>query len=323
VRIVLIDREQEQRRRRKGRKRRRRSRAFNSSITLPQTKSQKGADRPYRPRGKRSARPRAQNKQGERQTATRLMRGIRWRTVLVRLPAFLILVALVGVIVYASMDQSFYVYEAQILGARHLEAQTIYDQAQVDEHSIFWIQPREVAERIVQLDGVKAVRVQCTLPAALTIEVEEREPVVMWRAKSQNTDWWLDEEGVVLPYHGDPNSPDMVFVVDSSPRSLQVGDHMTPEGIVQSVLQLASTLPSARVFFYEQGRGLYFTQGLGQGEWPVYVGTSQDLPRKIQVVQTLTDYLVVNNVRPSYVDVRWPEHPVYGKPDRAETGGGD
>jgi cell division septal protein FtsQ len=323
VRIVLIDREKGQRRRRGGRKRRRRSRAFNSSITLPQTKSQQGTDRPHRPRGKRSSRSRSQSAQGQRQTGTQLMRRIRWKTVLVRLPALLILVALLGLIVYAAMDESFYVYQAQILGARHLEAQTIYDQAQVDEHSIFWIQPQEVAQRIVQLDGVRAVRVQCTLPAALIIEVEEREPVVMWRAESQKRDWWLDEEGVVLPYHGDPNSPDMVFVVDSSPRSLQVGDHMTPDGIVQSVLQLASTLPSARVFFYEQGRGLYFTQGLGQGEWPVYVGTSQDLPRKIEVVQTLTDYLASNNVRPSYVDVRWPEHPVYGKPAGAEAGKGD
>jgi hypothetical protein len=243
--------------------------------------------------------------------------------VLARLPAFLILMALLGLIVYAAMDQTFYVYEAQILGARHLEAQTIYDEAQVDEHSIFWIQPQEVAERIVQLDGVKAVRVQCNLPAALTIEIEEREPVVMWRARSQYTDWWLDEEGVVLPYHGDPNSPDMLFVVDSSPRSLQVGDYVTPEGIVQSVLRLASTLPSARVFFYEEGRGLYFTQGLGEGEWPVYVGTSQDLSRKIQVVQTLTDYLVANDVHPRYVDVRWPEHPVYGKPDDEKAEGGD
>jgi cell division septal protein FtsQ len=319
VRIDLLDREKGQAKRRKRRKRWGRSRAFNSSITLPQTGAQKGADRPKRPRGLRSRRPRTQNAQREPQPGTQVTRRIRWRLVLVRLPAFLILVALLGLIVYATMDQTFYVYQAQILGARHLEAQTIYDAAQVDEHSIFWIQPQEVAERIVQLDGVKTVRVQCSLPAALTIKIEEREPAVMWRARSQETDWWLDEEGVVLPYHGDPNSPDMIFVVDSSPRSLQVGDYVTPEGIVQSVLKLASTLPSAKVFFYEKGRGLYFTQGLGTGEWPVYVGTSQDLSRKIQVVQTLTDYLVANNVHPRYLDVRWPEHPVYGKPDGAKA----
>lgn len=323
MRIDLLDRDKGQGKRRKGRKRRGRSRAFNSSITLPQTGAQKGADRPKRSRGLRSRRPRTQHEQRESKTGTQIKRRIRWRIVLVRVPAFLILMGLLGLIVYAAMDEAFYVYEAQILGARHLEAQTIYDEAQVDEHSIFWIQPREVAERIVQLDGVKAVRVQCTLPAGLTIEIEEREPVVMWRARTQDTDWWLDEEGVVLPYHGDPNSPDMIFVVDSSPRNLRIGDQVSPDGIVQSVLKLASTLPSARVFFYDKDRGLYFTQGLGEGEWPVYVGTSQDLSRKIQVVQTLTDYLVANDVHPRYVDVRWPEHPVYGKPDDAKAGGGD
>jgi cell division septal protein FtsQ len=323
VRIDLVDQETGQHRRRKGRKRRGRTRAFNSSITLPETRAGKRAGKPRRPGDRRSTGSRPQHDQRDLETRTPVMRGIRWRAVWIRLPAFLVLVALLGLIVYTTVDERFYVYEAQILGARHLEAQTIYEAAQIDEHSIFWIQPQKVAERIVQLDGVRTVRVRCTLLAALAIEIEEREPVVMWRSLSQEIDWWLDEEGVVLPYHGDANSLDMVFVVDSSQRNLRVGDRVTPEGIVRSVLQLASALPSARVFFYEQDRGLYFTQGLGTGEWPVYVGTSEDLPRKIQVVQTLTDYLVENNVHPRYVDVRWADHPIYGKPDGAKADGGD
>jgi hypothetical protein len=77
------------------------------------------------------------------------------------------------------------------------------------------------------------------------------------------------------------------------------------------------------VFYYETNRGLYFSQEVGQGAWPVYVGTSEDLPRKIQIVQALTDYLVGHNIEPRYVDVRWPDHPVYGKPESAQAGGGD
>jgi hypothetical protein len=48
-------------------------------------------------------------------------------------------------------------------------------------------------------------------------------------------------------------------------------------------------------------------------EWLVHVGTSDDLPRKIRVLQALTEYLKSNNVQPRYADVRWADHPVYGR----------
>jgi len=63
--------------------------------------------------------------------------------------------------------------------------------------------------------------VSCSLPAHVSIAVEEREPAVMWRLLVQVRDWWLDEEGVVLPYHGDVSNT--VFVVDSSTPQLQKG----------------------------------------------------------------------------------------------------
>jgi hypothetical protein len=230
---------------------------------------------------------------------------------------------LAGVTIYVSVDERFFVYEAQIEGARHLTPQAIYRAAQVHEQNILWIRPEGVAERVYQLDGIKAVRVRCRLPAQVMIEVIEREPAVLWRADSQGGDLWLDEDGIVLPYHGDGESSETIFVVDSSERHLQIGDRIEPEGIVSSVMQLAAALPGARVFFYETERGLYFSQETALGTWPVYVGTSEDLTRKIQVVQALTGYLVEQGVQPRYVDVRWPNHPVYGKPLSVQAGGGD
>jgi cell division protein FtsQ len=237
----------------------------------------------------------------------------------------LVFVALAGLgslIAHASADAKFFVYEGRIVGARHSDAVEIYRTAGVHEQSIFWIDPQQVARRVIQLDGIRAVRVRCELPSRVIIEVEEREPAVMWRAGRQQRDWWLDGEGVVLPYHGDVNAPNTVFVVDSSDRELQIGDRIEPEGMAQSVLQLAQAVPGIRVFFYEPDRGLSFTQQVGGAEWPVYVGTSRDLARKIQVMQALTNHLQENEMRPRYVDVRWADHPVYGKAPAGETVGG-
>jgi hypothetical protein len=213
------------------------------------------------------------------------------------------------------------VYEGRIVGSVHSDAAEIYRSADVHEQSIFWIDPQQVARRVLQLDGIKAVRVRCELPSRVIIEVEEREPAVMWRTGQPQRDWWLDREGVVLPYHGDVDARETVFVIDSSGRELRVGDRIEPEGMAQSVLRLAAAVPGIRVFFYEPDRGLSFTQEVDGVNWPVYVGTSRDLARKIQVMQALTTYLRQNNVRPRYVDVRWADHPVYSQTPDEMAGG--
>jgi len=338
VRINLVGDSRTQKRWQKGRKRRGRrgSHIFDSAISMPQPvrrgsgakkrvkdtvgKARKQAE-PSQATRTRTARTRAERRQRAQRAAAAssagILQRIRWRSVAWRLLALVALAALIGVMAYVSSDFSFFVYQdrTRIEGARFLQAGEIFAASGVNEQNIFWIDPAEIAGRIVALDGVKAARVRCDLPTLVTIEVEEREPVVMWRATSQEQDLWLDDAGVVLPYHGDVNSPDMVFVVDYGERHLKVGDRIEPEGIVQSVLQLATTLPGEQVYYYQPDRGLSFTHRVSGGQWPVYVGTSDDLARKIQVVQALTEYLVVNNIGPRYVDVRWAEHPVYGKPE--------
>jgi len=240
----------------------------------------------------------------------------------VRLGVLLLLGLLVAGVVYGSTDAQFFVYQAGVIGAQHLSAEGIYQAAEIHEQNIFWVDPADVAQRIARLDGVKVARVRCELPAVVTIEVEERQPKLMWRTVSQGRDWWLDEEGMVLPYHGDAQAAETLFVVDSSQRELDFGQEIQPEGIVASVIQLAAALPQSRIFFYDGERGLSFTQKGEGAEWPVYVGSSEDLQLKIQVMQTLTAHLEANNITPRYVDVRWAAHPVYGRPVGETAGGG-
>jgi hypothetical protein len=68
------------------------------------------------------------------------------------------------------------------------------------------------------------------------------------------------------------------------------------------------------VLYYDIDKGLSFRQHVDGVEWPVYIGTTETLAYKIQVVQALNTYLSSQAVQPRYVDVRWPEHPVYGTP---------
>lgn len=303
MRINLVDPDKRKRKRRKGRKK---THAYDTAISQPQIQPRRvRAHRPSRVQ-EEPARPKLE---------------ISWRRLVSKLPIFLVLAGLIGVIGYTSMSEEFFVYSAEIGGTQHLDAQEIYEAAGVHEQNIFWIRPDDVADRISQIHGIKSVRVQVRLPARVIIEVEERQPAMVWRVKVQSKDWWLDEEGVVLPYGGDAHAPGVIFVVDESDRFLEEGDRVDPEDIVVSVKQLAEALPQAEFFAYEGERGLSFDLRTQRGHWPVYVGTSDDLTRKIQVVQALDAYLAQRNIVPHHFDVRRADHPVYGKPAGSASGG--
>jgi hypothetical protein len=232
-----------------------------------------------------------------------------------------ITIALCAAIVHVVTARDFYVYNAEISGSVLIDADNIYEAAKIHELNILWVQPQQTEERIKAITGIKSAHVRCSLPARVQIEVEERKPAVMWRKETQGQDWWVDEEGIVLPYHG--NAADAIFVVDSTDAHLNVGDRIRPDGVVPSVQQLAAMLPGTRIFYYQLDWGLSFIQSSSNGTWPVYVGDSSDLPRKLQVLHSLNRYFDDSNISPRYVDIRWADYPVYGKPGGKATGTGN
>lgn len=324
MRISLADRQAKRHHRRSNRSKRNRwsqYRLLDSSLDQVQFASS-ARPGPASPPVKRR-RPETYHQGLQEETAALPRRQIQWRTVFLRLTAVLVLLLSLGALVYVSTARDFFVYDRNtaIEGNQYIDRASILQAAGVDELNIFWIKPRKVAERIRKLDGIKTVSVHCALPAKVVVRVEERKPVVRWHVREQKKDWWLDDEGVVLPYTGIMSTT--VSVIDLSRQQLKIGDRVTPDGIVPSVRRLAQSLPTVQVIYYQADRGLSFAQKTAGGEWPVYVGDSEDLPRKIQVLQALTQYLESNKIRPRYVDVRWADYPVYGKPDGQATGGGD
>lgn len=300
----------EPKRSRKKLGRRRHLRTFESSTVQPAAKQQRDA-KPTRASGRwrrAQAKPDADPTLGSLTASQRS----RMRVTGFRLLAATILVMLVAAIVYVSAAKHFFVYGAEIVGSHYVSLDDIYQEAGMHETNIFWVNPQEATQRIERLDGIRDARVQCGLPARVRIEVEEREPIMLWRVgpRGEGGDWWLDEEGVVLPYHGALTNT--VFVIDRSGRRLQPGDRVEPQGIVASVQQLAAALPEVEVYWHQPDRGLSFNQRTSYGEWTVFFGDSRDIARKIEVLQALRAYLASEGIRARYVDIRWPDHPVYG-----------
>lgn len=309
VPISLTDRQEHASRSRARRKRNHRYRTYESVLTLPQS----------RPKGRvglrqRQAERRARVETQDTDRADPLLRRIPWRSFTPRIPALILLMATLALGIYGSSSATFFVYEAQIQGNRHINTERIFEASGVNEQHILWVDPRDVVQKVSQIPGVKSVNVRLSFPAHVLIQVTEREPVIMWRTMSVGGDWWLDEEGWVLPYHGDTENPDTIYVIDWSDRQLGPGVRLDPPDLVQGVKEMAEALPGIRLFYYQQDRGLNFIQERDQFKWPVYVGDGQDLTLKIRSVQALSDYLLAHGIYPGFIDVRWPELPVFGEP---------
>jgi cell division septal protein FtsQ len=238
-----------------------------------------------------------------------------WRATRVRLLGAALLAALLALLGHLFFSYDFYVYEATIVGNHWLSYDAIYPASGVDTLNVFWISPRKAAAAIEALPGIREASVQASLPANVRIRVQEREPLLIWRTSAG--DLWLDSEAVALPYGADPAGA--TFVVDSSGQAYQPNDRVNPT-VVTSVQMLQAAFPDARIYYYQAHEGLSFQSPEG---WPIQIGTSQDIARKVAVLQALRTKLQEQGIEPYYIDLRLVDHPVYAVADHsaASTGG--
>jgi cell division septal protein FtsQ len=238
-----------------------------------------------------------------------------WRASRVRLLGAVLLAALLALLGYLFFSYRFYVYEATIEGNYWLSYDAIYAASGVDTLNVFWISPRRVAAAVEALPGIREVSVHVSLPAKVRLRVQEREPLLIWRTSTG--DLWLDSEAVALPYGDDPTGA--TFVVDSSGQAYQPNDRVNPT-VVTSVQAVQAAFPDVRIYYYTAHQGLSFHSPEG---WPIQIGTSQDIARKVAVLQALRAKLREQGIEPYYIDVRLVDHPVYAVADQAAPTGGN
>ncbi|HEY54498.1 MAG TPA: FtsQ-type POTRA domain-containing protein, partial [Caldilineae bacterium] len=110
--------------------------------------------------------------------------------------ALVLLVAALFATGYGFLSNDFWVYSAIVSNNRHTSSEEIYREAGIDNFSVFFIDPRQVVERLKQLPHVQDARVQVRLPAQVRIQVKEREPIILYQI--QGDSHWIDAEGVIM-----------------------------------------------------------------------------------------------------------------------------
>lgn len=215
---------------------------------------------------------------------------------------FLLAVLLWGLYTLFSTP-AFFVYGAEITGNEALSKQEIYAASRVNNQSVFWLNPRRVAEQVAALPNVKTASVSVALPARVRINVVERRPELLWQT-GQNV-WWVDEEGTVVPPK--TNVEGMLKIIDDDMQPLEAGYRIN-ETVIKGAQALRLLAPNVSVIRHTRAQGLIVSTPEG---WPVYLGDGSQMRAKLLVLSGLLPDLREEEDPPLYIDLRDPLRAVY------------
>lgn len=199
--------------------------------------------------------------------------------------------------------ETFYVYEATVVGNQLVPAEEIYQNSGLEGMSIFWINPAQIEATLASLPNIKEARVHCELPNQVTVNVVERQPQVVWQQGEKR--YWIDAEGNVLSARGD--LPEATVIVDLGERPVQPGDRVDPQ-VIAGAQKLRSLLPEVTAVQYASHTGISLQSEQG---WPIYLGQGEDMEQKVAIMKAMLQEIAAKDIHPQFIDLRFKGSPYY------------
>ena len=217
---------------------------------------------------------------------------------------FLVAVGALGL----TTSEVFYIYNPIVVGHQRVPANEIIAASQMETWHVVWLQPERVSALLLaKMPELDTAFVWCGLPADCTIQVTERQPVFEWRQGQVRT--WVDAEGVAFPARG--QTPDMPVVQVAAGVQAPLPGNRVDAGLVETMSALARVLPEIKSYRFTAERGIEFSDP--KGNWPVYIGVGSDAAERVAMWKALSTSLASRSTRPTFVDVRYPTAPFYGR----------
>jgi cell division septal protein FtsQ len=222
-----------------------------------------------------------------------------------RVVSGLIALALIVVLLVFFAADAFYVTNITTAGLQYLTKEEIYTVSGVAGLHVFWLDPTEIRENILQFGSVADVDVQVGWPPnGVQIIVEERQPALIW--EQGGTSVWIDLQGRVMAQRADlANLPRVTVNGLNEPMTASV--RLDPQ-VVAGALQLRELLPEMQNLRYVPERGLGYNDPRG---WEVWFGVGTDMPEKILIYNAIVADNQARGITPSVIDVADPDAPKY------------
>ena len=228
-----------------------------------------------------------------------------------RLTSF-ILALIVGIAIYLLLTLPyFYVPQATVLGNNRITREEINSVTGVMGQSIFVVQADEVQKNIlVNYPELLSAQVNVYLPNHVYVIVTERAPLILWQQNEGYT--WIDSSGIAFRPRGVVENLILVNAIDTPPAGILDENNLTPymqKDLVDAITLLSTVVPADSTLNFSLADGLSWQDPRG---WTVAFGTSSnDMPLKIRVYQSLVDSLTAQRKTPIYINVIHPDGPFY------------
>jgi hypothetical protein len=231
-----------------------------------------------------------------------------------RLPSFLLATLLGAALYFAFNLPQLRVTQAQVSGNQIVAAEEINAAMKIHGEPVFLLMPSKLETELrLSFPEFVAVNVDVTLPNSVSVQVEERKPVIRWEQGPSYT--WIAEDGIAFRPRGEVQGLIPVMAVSAPPIEANVSpDPLTPApfisaDMVHAIQGLASHVPAGVTILYDQTFGFGWNDPRG---WSVYFGTrGTDVELKMRVYDSMVSSLAQRGIQPVLINVTYPSAPYY------------
>jgi len=253
-------------------------------------------------------------------TASRTAKEVRqrahatsWRVKLGSVPAalfgsprwasFLLLLIVGATLYFVGVESVYFVSDIEVNGTVTLSPQAVVEASGMDGMHIFWLNPVEVAERLVEMPNVMVATVEIAWPNRVDIAISERAPILVWDQRGDR--FWVDERGRLMQAR--QQSDELLIIYSQDAETLFVGDRL-PAEVMEGALQLQRLRPNIDALYFSRENGLSYQDGRN---WRAYFGVGTDMNQKLVVYETLVETLMARDLQPEYISVINKDKPYY------------
>ncbi len=231
-----------------------------------------------------------------------------------RLLSFFISLLLGAALYLAWTMPMFRVTVAQVTGNQRITADEINAVLDSAGQPIFTILPSDLEQRIRHnYPEVASAKVTLALPNIVSINIAERQAVILWQQNNAYT--WVDDDGVAFRPRGSADKLISVNALAAAPLGQpSANDALAPtpyisEDMVKAIQILAPSVPSGATLTYDPHYGLGWSDSRG---WQAYFGSDlQDMNMKLLVYKSLVNSLLQRGIYPVFISVQYSNAPYY------------
>lgn len=224
--------------------------------------------------------------------------------------SIILLLGATGLIAWLHQSDDFFVYPEDVTfqNLTYIDSGELYATSQLEGWSTFWLDRDSVRENLRRHPYVADARISIGLPARVSIDVSEEEPVALW-VTDAGTLWLLQDGTALAARHGDTEG--LLQILDGQAESREVSYEpkvSMDREVLDNARKIATYFPTIDTITFNRGFGLNFAVP-ESGLW-VYWGDGGHFETKLKNLLTIQNELSQGRISGQLADLRVPEKPI-------------